>query len=126
MSVKRLTALLAGGAAAGAALSALTAAPAIAAADSYVAIAYSPDTGIFGWANNASTRAAAESAAMAYCAQYGGTDCQIAVWTKNGCAALAVDADSWNGGYAATSAAAEAQALSENGGGTIEVSKCSS
>lgn len=126
MSVKRLTALVACGAAAAAALSALTVSPATAAADTYIAIAFSPATGVYGWANNASTRADAENAAMGYCAQYGGTDCRVAAWAVNGCAALAVDADSWNGGWASTLAAAEANAMKGNGGGTIQVSKCSS
>ena len=127
MSMKRFTALAATGAAAAAALCALTVSPpAGAAADTYVAIAYSPSDGIYGWANNASTRGDAENAAMSYCVQYGGADCQVAAWTKNGCAALAVAGGSWHGGYASTAAAAEAGALKANGGGSIEVSKCSS
>lgn len=127
MFMKRFTTLAAGGAAVATALCALAVSPpAGAAADTYVAIAFSASDGIYGWANNASTRADAENAAMSYCNQYGGADCQIAVWAKNGCAALAVSAGSWHGGYASTAAAAEAGALKANGGGSIEVSKCSS
>ena len=125
MSVKRLTALIAGGAAAAAAVSVLTIGPAGASADTYVAIAYSTDAGVFGWANNASTRSQAESMAMGYCADYGGTDCKVVVWAKNGCGALAVDGADWAPGLGATLAAAEADALNDNGGGSIEVSKCS-
>ena len=125
MSVKRLTALIAGGAAAAAGFGALAIAPAGASADTYVAIAYSEDAGVSGWANNASTRADAESMAMSHCADYGGTDCTIVVWAKNGCGALAVDGSNWAPGLGATLAAAEADALKDNGGGSIEVSKCS-
>ncbi|MGE5696761.1 MAG: DUF4189 domain-containing protein [Candidatus Sericytochromatia bacterium] len=75
---KRFTALAAIGAAAAAALCALTVSPPTGALPTYVAIAYSPSDGIYGWANNASTRGDAENAAMSYCVQYGGADCQVA------------------------------------------------
>ena len=62
---------------------------------------------------------------MNFCRQYGGTDCKPAAWAVNGCAALAKSATSWHGGFGPTIDAAEKNAVSENKGGTIVVSKCS-
>ena len=102
MSIKRLATHVAGSTAMAAAMAAFTVVPAHA-ADTYVAIYYSPADFNYGWANNAPTRADAERAANDQCVQHGGTDCQMAAWAKNGCAALAWDAyGSWNGGYGAT------------------------
>ena len=45
-------------------------------------------------------------------------------WSKNGCAALAVNGDSYYGWYGATRSEAEQQALQHNNGGHILVSQC--
>ncbi len=121
MSINRLATLIAGGAVAAAALTAVPAQ----AADSWVVIAYSPATGAVGWAS-APTKQAASDAATGYCVQYGGTDCQPAAWASNACAALAIRPNGlWHGGVGPTIQAAEDNALGQNNGGTIDTSKCS-
>ncbi|MFZ0834614.1 MAG: DUF4189 domain-containing protein [Mycobacterium sp.] len=124
MSIKRLATHVAGGAAIAAAMAAFTVVPAHA-ADTYVAIYYSAPEYAYGWANNAPTRADAEAAAHDKCVYNGGTDCQMAAWARNGCAALAHNADTWHGGHGATIAEAEQDALALNNGGSIFIEKCS-
>ena len=125
MSMKRFTAFVAGGAAVAAATAMLIVAPANA-ADTWAVISYSPATGAYGWANQSSTEQDATNRATGFCIQYGGTDCQKAAWVRNGCAALATKPDgAWHGGIGPTTAAAEENALWQNNGGTIQVSKCS-
>ncbi|MEE4355618.1 MAG: DUF4189 domain-containing protein [Desulfococcaceae bacterium] len=68
------------------------------AADRYAAIAYSPSTGAYGSSYDYPSRAAAEQKAFQTCARSGARDCRIAVWVRNGCAALAVGS---GGGYGA-------------------------
>lgn len=99
-------------------------APTASAAGTWAAIAYSPETTAYGYSYNASNQAEAESVAMGYCYSYGGTDCQSAAWAPTGCLALATSPTNWAGGLGITQADAEADALYENGGGTILVSGC--
>ena len=56
----------------------------------YVAIAFSPDNGSHGWANNAYNYQQAVDTAVANCTQFGGDQCQLAAWDDTGCAAIAV------------------------------------
>ncbi|MBV9515095.1 MAG: protein kinase [Mycobacteriaceae bacterium] len=91
----------------------------------FVVIAYSGATGAYGWANNYDNQDDANTAAMNFCKQYGGTDCKLAAWAKDGCAAVAKSSTSWHGGYGATIDAAEKNAIDQNQGGTIVFSKCS-
>lgn len=96
--------------------------------DKYVAIAYLPATGAHGWENNETALSWAKDSAEVNCLHY--TDyrsgsCVVAVWAKNGCAALAVDGDRWHGAYGPNLAAAENAALANNGGGHIVLSRCS-
>lgn len=93
--------------------------------DKWAVIVYSPATGAMGWANNANTKDEATDVAMGYCKQYGGTDCTLAVWVQNGCGALAESDTNWHGGIGPTIEAAEQDAITENKGGTIRISKCS-
>lgn len=127
MSMRPLAMYIAGCLAAVATTATVTAIPAHA-ADSYVAIYYSPEEEVYGWANNRATRGQAETAAWEQCKSYGGRNCQLVVWAANGCAALVTaDDGTWAGYYAATTAEAESLALAHNGGrGTVLVSKCSS
>ena len=99
--------------------------PPVVAGEKWVVIVYSGATGAFGWSNNADSKDDASNTAMNFCRQYGGTDCKPAAWAVNGCAALAKSATSWHGGFGPTIDAAEKNAVSENKGGTIVVSKCS-
>jgi len=99
--------------------------PPVIAGAKWVVIVYSGATGAFGWANGASTKDDASNTAMNFCKQYGGTDCKLAAWAVDECAALARSDTSWHGGTGPTIDAAEKDAISENKGGTIVVSKCS-
>jgi Domain of unknown function (DUF4189) len=91
----------------------------------FVVIYYDPATGAVGWSNNANTKDQASQLALNYCKQYGGTNCQEAAWASDGCAAVAKSNTTWHGGYGPTIDAAEKNAVSENKGGTIVFSKCS-
>jgi hypothetical protein len=53
----------------------------------FLAIAWSPDNGDHGWANNQPTDPAARAAAIGYCQRFGGDQCQVVVVTKE-CGAL--------------------------------------
>jgi hypothetical protein len=118
------TLLAAAGAVAAAGLG--TAAPAHADDEiKFVAIAYSPATGSWGWGNNYDSYNGATGRAMSECQNYGGTDCQIAAWSKDGCAALAVEDDRWYGWYGPNRLVAESLALFKNHGGHILESRCS-
>lgn len=79
--------------------------PASARADSYAAIAYSEDTGQWGYSYGLGCRAEAENDALSRC---GGDDARIVVWCENACAALAVG-DNGAYGYAWGSCRAEAE-----------------
>ena len=82
--------------------------PTAAAADYYAAIAYSTESGAVGYSNDFSSRAGAENRALAEC----GADCEVVVWFKNGCGALATGADNgWGSAWATSRAAAETTAL---------------
>ncbi len=102
-----------------------TSQPPVNTATKWVVIVFSPATGAFGWSNNASSKDQATDMAMGYCKQYGGTDCQMAAWASNQCVALAQSDTNWHGGLGATIEAAEQNALTENKGGKILISKCS-
>ena len=103
----------------------VTSQPPVNTGSKWVVVMYSPATGAFGWANNANSRDEASDLAMNYCKQYGGTDCKEAVWASNQCVALAKSDTSWHGGLGQTIQAAEQDAITENNGGTILISKCS-
>lgn len=83
------------------------AAPAIARADAFAAIAYSPNTGNYGYAYGKGCRAEAENAAVGYC---NACDAQVVVWCENASAALAVG-DNGVYGYAYANCRADAERL---------------
>ena len=56
----------------------------------YGAIAFSDQSGRFGWAADRATQPDAERAAVAHC---GAADCRAIVWTRDSCAAIARGAD---------------------------------
>src|SRR5262245_13106911 len=71
----------------------------------FAAIAYSPETGSWGYWTNAPSFQDANFGALNECSQYGGTHCLLAAWQQNGCVALAVDAtnrEHWHGGNGPT------------------------
>lgn len=88
-----------------------TLAPALAVADSYGAIAYSPSTRADGWSNSFSTRADAERRALRECSARA-RDCRVAIWFKNACGALAVGQNGgWGSGWASDRRRAELEAI---------------
>jgi Domain of unknown function (DUF4189) len=106
------------------------------AADTYVAIAWSVDTGASGVANNQPTQDAANNAAMRMCRfsepknQAFGANCAIAVAGKDECVALATLAPQPDGlkfptavGQGPTLDDAQQQAVGFDG--TLKVSRCS-
>ena len=80
------------------------------AADSFGAIAYSPATQAVGWSYSYSTRSGAEQKALSGCTPHA-RDCRIAIWFKNACGAVAVGANGWGSGWAATSTGAKNKAV---------------
>jgi hypothetical protein len=54
--------------------------------DTYAAIAYSKDSGAYGYANKYGSRRAAEERALQEC----GPGCSVVMWVRNECAGLAV------------------------------------
>jgi hypothetical protein len=68
-----------------------SAAPANAAVNRYLAIAYSPATGQWGYSQSLLDANQAVDDAVGYCLNKGGTDCRIVVWGDNECAALATN-----------------------------------
>jgi len=98
----------------------------------YVAIAFSPDNGAHGWANNAYQQQAIDTA-LQNCRNFGGKHCGIDAWSHNECAAIAVMTPAvtpnhqWgahHGTYGPTIAAAQDAALNQNGGGEVMVARC--
>lgn len=89
----------------------------------YGAIAVNVKTAAYGWANNYKSKSAAEKAAMANCRKYpSGSNCQIKMWVRNACAAIAWRTWSdgrfrWGTSWATTKAKAEAQAKKLVGSG---------
>ena len=63
-------------------------APANAAGDTYVAIAWSPDNGDHGWANNQPSFPLAAKVALLNCRKFGGDKCTVVVSARDACAAL--------------------------------------
>ncbi|MEW6533957.1 MAG: DUF4189 domain-containing protein [Thermodesulfobacteriota bacterium] len=83
-------------------------------ADNYGAIAYSSSTGRYGYSYDYGSRGDAESAAVTNCAR---SDCQVKVWFRNSCGALARAGNGALGygfGFADRSGA-ESRALAECG-----------
>ena len=75
-----------------------------AAADNYGAIAFSQDTGAIGFSHDYGTRAGAEERALNEC----GSDCEVVLWFRNACAALATGDDNGYGtGWASSRREAE-------------------
>ncbi|MEB3337148.1 MAG: DUF4189 domain-containing protein [Leptolyngbyaceae bacterium] len=82
--------------------------------DYYGAITYSEDSGAHGYSYDYATRRAAETRALSECESNAGTgDCEVLVWFKNGCGALATAPDgAYGSGWAGNRTGAEDQAIS--------------
>ncbi len=82
-------------------------------ADRFGALAYSPRTGATGWSHDYDTRRGAERRALNGCRD-NASDCRVAIWTKNACAALAVGRNGGWGSYWHTNKAkAKSRAIRE-------------
>lgn len=93
----------------GAALAGVVIGPALA-GDNYGAIAYSPSTGAHGYAFDYPSRGVAERRALASCSRHAG-DCQVPLWFRNACGALAVgNGGGWGTGWGASRRMAERSA----------------
>ena len=84
-------------------------APANAAGDTYVAIAWSPDNGDHGWENNQPSFALAAKGALTNCRKFGGDKCTVVVSARDACAALfaappAGDNPNWGPAHVGTGA----------------------
>jgi hypothetical protein len=93
----------------------------------YVALAYSPEGGYFGYGNFAPTVQQANTAAMNMCESRGGADsnCQPVGWAYDACVALAANGTSYAPSIATTPATAEQGALNLTHGGQIVDIACS-
>jgi serine/threonine-protein kinase len=99
--------------------------------DTYGAIYFSQDTGVYGYSWNHVTQADAEDAAYRECRE-SARDCERASWFRNACGALAIaDNNGWGSSWGNTIAEAERQSLAkcreyDNTNCRIEISFCSS
>jgi Domain of unknown function (DUF4189) len=85
---------------------------AVSAADIFGAISYSTPDGADGYSYNYNSQAEAEARALAECRGYGGINCQILVWFKNGCGAMATaPSGAYGSGWGTTTGLAESEAL---------------
>ena len=80
------------------------------AADYYGAIAVSPTTSALGWSYDYGSRNAAERAALGKCEEHA-DDCQVAVWFRNACGAVAIGDGGWGGAWATNKDAAISRAI---------------
>ena len=83
---------------------------AVAAQEYFGAIAYSPSTRAHGWSYDYGSRREAERRARDQCGRHAG-DCEVPVWFRNACGALAVGADGYGSGWGASRKAAEGSAV---------------
>ena len=101
------------------------------AGDTYGAIAVDPNNGAFGYSTGASDQLEAEGIALANCIAEG-DNCEIAIWFKNGCGAVAAaNNGAWGSGWGGNPEIAQNHAIREcqqNGGAncSTQVYYCSS
>ena len=85
--------------------------PSSAAAQGYGAIAFSPQTGQWGWSRNYRTRTAAAYVALANCRSAALRGCRIVVQVRGACASLATGPAGWGAGWGNTQSRANAEAM---------------
>src|SRR5262245_53251859 len=78
--------------------------------DYYGAIAYSPSTRAYGYSYDHYTRADAENRALAEC-RARAPDCQLPLWFRNACGALAIGPNGWGTGWGTDRRLAESYAI---------------
>ncbi len=93
------------------AVAALGSADAARAQDNYGAIAYSPSSRAHGYSYDFPSREAAEARALNECHKHA-SDCQVPLWFRNACGALAVgNGGGWGTGWGTNQQLAERYAL---------------
>ncbi|MBW4552007.1 MAG: DUF4189 domain-containing protein [Aphanocapsa sp. GSE-SYN-MK-11-07L] len=105
---------------------ALVAGQAAQAQDRFGAISYSASDGADGYSYNYASRSAAEDRALSECRGYGGTDCQVLVWFRNACGAMAVSSSgAYGSGWGTTTGLAESAALGscERSGASCQIKR---
>ncbi len=102
---------------------------ATASAQNYGAIAYSPDTGGYGYSYDYRSRGEAESRALGEC-QARSYGCVVAIWFQNACGAVAAGPNGWGSGWGSSQRRADLEAINVcnqySGGCTIQVQVCTS
>jgi hypothetical protein len=97
------------------------------AANTYVGVAYSFESGVSGVASGQADVESAKNAALESCQNNGGNHCVFYASTENGCVALAIDgAQQWSTGTGWIPYVAQQSAVRQNAGSHIAVSGCSS
>lgn len=82
------------------------------AADMFGAIAYSPNSGAWGWSKDYASQDEAETRAMDECeSRSNGEECQVASWFRNACGSLATGPDGWGADWGNDQWEAAAKAL---------------
>lgn len=84
--------------------------------DNFGAIATSETSGRWGLTYDYATREEAESKALAQCRSDGTQDCQVRVWFKNACGAVAENQNYFGWGLGDSRAEAEKEAMKALGG----------
>lgn len=90
----------------------MLATPALAMAESYGAIAYSPSTKSYGWAHDFGSQNEAENAAKEACYDRA-DDCQVAVWFRDACGAVAAGSTGWGADWGVDKRQARRKALAQ-------------
>ena len=81
------------------------------ATDYFGAMAYCPNTNTTSWSRNYDSRSGAETRALDECRERGGKKCQVVVWFKNACGAIAVGPGGAGSGWGTTKDRAQLEAL---------------
>lgn len=90
---------------------AVLALPRPAAAQGYGAIAFSPQTGQWGWSRNYRTRYQAANVAMTNCQSAAPRGCRMVVEVRGACASLAIGQVGWGAGWGTSQARANSEAM---------------
>ena len=80
--------------------------------DNYGALAYSSSSGAEGYSSDYGSQAEAESTALDECSAHVG-GCEVVMWFRNACGALAVGPDGWGSAWGEDQQVAERKALNE-------------
>ena len=81
------------------------------ATDYFGAMAYCPETQATSWSRNYQSRSGAETRALDECKELGGKKCQVLVWFKNACGAMAKGPGGAGSGWGTTEDRAKYEAM---------------